>query len=65
MDEMTDAIATRDGYTKEVMLTSDEYDLFLLIKPDTDLDDRFKAWDTDEQEFIMVNGWLFTADAER
>lgn len=62
---MTDAIATRDGYTKEVMLTSDEYDLFLLIKPDTDLDDRFKAWDTDEQEFIMVNGWLFTADAER
>jgi hypothetical protein len=60
---MTDAIATRDGYTKEVMLTSDEYDLFLLIKPDTDLDGRFKAWDTDEQEFIIVNGWLFTSDS--
>lgn len=59
---MTDAIATRQGYTREVHLSSDEYDLFLLIKPDTDLDSTFKAWDTDEQEFLKVNGWLFTLE---
>ena len=35
----------------------------LLVKPGTDFDTRFKAWDRDEQEFIRVNGWLFTIEA--
>lgn len=56
---MTDNIAVLEGYTKEVFADADMISLYLLIKPDTDLDGRFKAWDTDEQTFIIVNGWNF------
>lgn len=57
---MSDNIAILEGYTKEIVATSDGGELFLLVKPNQDLDGRFKAWDTDEQEFIFVNGWLYT-----
>ncbi len=57
---MTDNVATLEGFTKEVFASSDGCDLYLLVKPDTDFDDRFKAWDSDNQEWLMVNGWLFT-----
>ena len=57
---MTDNIATLDGYTESVTAESDDITLYLLIKPDTCLDSTFKAWDTDNQEYIRVNGWLFT-----
>ena len=56
---MTDNIAVLQGYTKEVYAESSEGDLYLLIKPDTYLDSRFKAWCTDNQEFIIVTGWLY------
>lgn len=56
---MTDNVAIMDGFTKEVALENEHLTLFLLVRPDTDLDDRFKAWDTDAQEYITVNGWLF------
>jgi len=62
---MTDNIAVLQGFTREVQADSDACTLYLLIRPDTDLDSRFKAWDMDGQEFIFVNGWLFiTEDAE-
>lgn len=50
------------GYTEEVWAYAHgaDLDLHLLIKPDTDLDGTFKAFCTDEQELIMVSGWLFT-----
>lgn len=57
---MTDNIAVLDGFTKELMAYSDSVDLHILTQPDTDLDGCFKAWDCDEQEYIRVNGWLFT-----
>lgn len=57
---MADNIAVLAGYTKEVHLSAALCDLYLLVKPETDLDSQFKAWDTDEQEFISVSGWLFT-----
>lgn len=59
---MTDSIATLHGFTREVVADCDQYTLFLLVKPETEFDDRFKAWDMDGQEFIMVNGWLFTVE---
>ena len=59
---MTDNVAVLDGFTREVIADSDRHTLYLLVKPDTDFDDRFRAWDTDEQEFIFVNGWLFSVD---
>jgi hypothetical protein len=57
---MTDSVAVLDGYTKELMAYSDGADMFILVKPDTDLDSRFKAWDSDNQEWVYINGWLFT-----
>lgn len=55
---MTDAVATREGYTREITVAFGGQELFLLVKPETDLDDEFKAWDTEEQEYIRVKGWL-------
>ena len=54
-----DNLAVLKGFTEEITLTSAEHDLYLLVKPGTDPDSRFKAWDTDCQEFVYVNGWLF------
>jgi hypothetical protein len=47
------------GFTQAVIATCAAVDLSLLVKPGTDFDSRFEAWDTDEQEFLWVNGWLF------
>lgn len=57
---MTDNVAILAGYTREVIADAGMIGLNLLVIPDTDYDDTFKAWDMDEQEFILVNGWLFT-----
>jgi hypothetical protein len=59
---MTDNIAVLDGYTLEAVAESSDglHDLYLLVKPGTDFDSTFKAWDTDNQEFIRVNGWLYS-----
>ena len=56
---VTDNIAILDGFTEELWTRSSEVDLYLLVRPSTDLDGTFKAWDMDEQEYIHVNGWLF------
>lgn len=50
---------TPDGFTVEVFASSSEVDLELLVRPDTDYDSTFEAWDTSEQEMLRVNGWLF------
>jgi hypothetical protein len=59
---MTDNVAVLDGFTKAILAESIHHTLYLLVKPDADLGERFKAWDMDEQEFIWVNGWLFTCE---
>ena len=62
---MTDSIAMLDGYTQEVHAIADEgLELYLLVKPDTDFDGHFSAWDMDEQEFLLVTGWMFTIEAQ-
>ena len=57
---MSDNVAVLDGCTREVVATSDNGELYLLVKPGTDFDSTFRAWDTDNQEFIRVNGWLYS-----
>lgn len=57
---MSDNSAILAGYTRELIGASTEYELHIFVKPGTDLDDRFKAYDADECEFIYVNGWLFS-----
>lgn len=61
---MTDNVAVLQGFTQEVVAESDQHTLFLLVRPGTDYDSTFRAWDTDEQEFIQVNGWLFSVEEE-
>lgn len=57
---MTDNIAILDGYTEKLELENAELTLYLLIRPGTDTDGTFRAWCCDGQEFINVNGWLFS-----
>jgi len=59
---MGDNTAVLQGYTQQVVASCSDHDLYLFIKPDTDLDATFKAWDTDNQEFIRVNGWLYAVE---
>jgi hypothetical protein len=57
---MSDNKALLQGYTKEVMVYISTYDLHLFVKPDTDFDDAFKAYDADACQFLTVNGWLIS-----
>jgi hypothetical protein len=51
------------GFTRPVIASSScGQELFLLVKPDDDLDGRFKAFDRDECEMVYVNGWLATIE---
>jgi hypothetical protein len=59
---MTDNVAILDGFTREVWASCDAHEGPYLIKPDTDLDGAFKAWDMDAQEFVRINGWLWAID---
>lgn len=54
----SDNFAVMSGYSLEVEYECPEASLFLLVKPDTDFDSRFRAYDTDEQEWLFVNGGL-------
>lgn len=59
---MTDNVAVLDGYTEGYLASCDQADLFILVKPGTDFDSTFKAWDSDNQEYVRINGWLWTFD---
>jgi hypothetical protein len=62
---MTDNVAILAGYTKPLEAYNDRGDvLFLLVKPDVDLDSAFRAWDTDCQEWLRINGWLWLFEWE-
>lgn len=52
-----DNAAIMAGYTQEVYIDTPHGSFMALVKPDTDLTDRFKAWCTDVQEWVYVNGW--------
>lgn len=57
---MSDNTALRAGYSRAVTAEGGGYTLFLWIKPDADLDGTFKAYDSDECDWLRVNGWLFS-----
>lgn len=61
---MSDNVAVLAGFTKELYASCATCDTYVLIKPDTDLDSRFKAWDMDQQEFFYINGWLWTFEEQ-
>jgi hypothetical protein len=59
---MGDNGAVLEGFTEQIVAAGNGIELYLLVKPGTDLDSRFKAWDADNQEFVWVNGWLFAIE---
>ena len=56
---MGDNSAVLAGFTREVVATGSERELYLLISPGANLEARLPAWDMDKQEFIVINGWQF------
>ena len=56
---MSDNVAVLDGYTVEYMAHTVDYDFHILVEPEADLDDTFKAWHCDTQQYVKVHGWLF------
>ncbi|GHE79648.1 hypothetical protein GCM10019059_42690 [Camelimonas fluminis] len=46
------------GYTQPVSAYCDGGDLELYVRPDTDLSQRFSAFDVEECRLLRVNGWL-------
>lgn len=44
----------------EAESSNNEYVLSLLVSPDTDFEDCFKAWDIDANAFVRLNGWLWS-----
>lgn len=59
---MTDNVAILQGYTQEIWAECSEYAAPFLVRPDDDLDGTFRAWDIDMQEFVRINGWLWSID---
>ncbi|WP_068090919.1 hypothetical protein [Novosphingobium rosa] len=56
---MTKDQAIAAGYTQPVFATTGTLDLELLIRPGTDYDSAFGAYDLNEGEMLKVNGWNF------
>lgn len=54
---MSDNTAILAGYTIEMHAGYGDYELFLLLPPETDVGQLFRAWDMDQQEFITIHGW--------
>jgi len=52
-----DKHALAAGYTKRVYIEGGMEDGNFLVKPDADLDSRFKAWAIDWSSWTFVNGW--------
>lgn len=48
------------GYTKEVSADCAAHTLTLLVNPTHDYDSRLRAFDVDENDYVTVNGWLWT-----
>ena len=45
------------NYTLNLWIDAGAYVLDVNVAPDTNFDDRFKAWCNDENELIFIEGW--------
>lgn len=52
--------AVSKGYTEDWYADGDGFSGPVLLKPATDLDSTFRAFDLDEGEFVRLNGWMGT-----
>ena len=61
-DNIMEKAAMLSGFTKVINASSAMYDLTLLVRESADLEGSFLAFCTDENEYITVNGWLFSIE---
>lgn len=57
---MSDNIATLEGFTVGYIAECGLMNVHILVKPETDLDSRFKAWDCDNQQWLNIFGYVWT-----
>lgn len=50
--------AAAKGYTRHVILSGEGAVFEAMIEPDADQDGAFTCFDIDNQEWIVVSGWL-------
>lgn len=58
----TSETAIAKGFTRPVYIDFGSMDVEALIRPETDLDGRFKAFDIANNEWLNINGWLATVE---
>ena len=56
--QATDNAAMMAGYTRPVLIDIQHGSVAALVRPDQDFDDAFPCFDTDNQEWLTINGWL-------
>ena len=54
--------AMAKGYTQRVLIDAGDSEILALVKPYTELDSCFKAYDVEECEYLAINGWNCTFD---
>jgi hypothetical protein len=59
-----EATAREAGYTHAVIADSSMHTLELLVRPGTDLDSTFTAYDRNACELLDVHGWNFSIEPE-
>ena len=53
---MTDNVATRDGCIKDILIETKDRVIFALVRPGTNFCGLYRAWDTDTQEYVKIEG---------
>ena len=53
---MSDNVAVLDGFTKEILIETKDRVIFALVRPDTKFAGMYHAWDTDNQEYVKIEG---------
>ena len=54
--------ARSEGYSLAIYLSGDGVDLDVYVKPDTDLDCRFRAICAETGEALRIDGWRFSVE---
>jgi len=51
-----------EGFTERYEADCAAFNLTILIRPGTDLDDTFTAFDPECCEYVRISGWLWTLE---
>jgi|688.fasta_scaffold462568_2 hypothetical protein len=52
-----------EGFSETYCAECALYSLEIAVQPGTDMDGRFRAFDLETNEYIWLNGWLWTFHA--